>query len=740
MNSLQRILSVLCVFVVNPLFATSAATSTGAGVQISLAPCPSPAQISDRKAVIAIVIDPAIAIMPDGTYIIAHCIAGKNIDPANTPTQVFRSTDKGKTWTLLTTMPRLQGASFFTHNGVAYCFGTGYLKNTGKPWFVIRKSTDNGRTWTPGPTATTDAGAIAPGTTATPSIPVIHDNRVWIATSRRAVSADLTQDLMTPAAWKIHNNPQASIGSRPAYRNTWPSYNDQISVFWSENQVVASPQTGVVIMPKIQPRLVSKGTTVPHCAHIPHTSLQTIANANADIHFDPAASFVPLPGADKKFGATYDPATKKFYALTNTILHKFHAHMERKKPDLYQPNLTRNTATLYSSTDLVHWDLEKIFIHSDNVFHHAWQYFNFTFDGPDIIIASRTAFRTAADKHDPPRGHDSNLLTFHRISNYQNLVPVHILKIEKDAVNRYEITDYEPAPLGNFALGRQPRQPAAIARDPATRTTYIRQSDNQVFAYDQHGNLLGQVAAIPAGLTAGATLEVPQPKTGQRTWSQPGSGAWYDPRNWHYWNIPDTALETVTLGSAATQTAVLTIDRPTTLNALNFRSENPYIVEAGNITATNGTLYHAGSITLAANPATSELPAINNHQGSHTIQTPLILADPTSITLAAGATLAINAPLALNATATLNIDLAGQSPAVPPLGIATLNRANLAARLQIILSKPPVPLNVPLNLIRIGSLQNITPSDITITTLDGTPLPFACENGAIILIPATNPL
>ncbi len=713
--------------------------STGVGVQISRQSTPSLFDILFGNDLY--IADPAIAVMPDGSYLIAHSIFGGGTDQANLTTKVFRSTDEGATWTRVATMNRLQRANLFTHDGVAYCLGTGRIDDNDSSHLVIRKSTDNGLTWTAGPATAADPGYLRIGGTGTPSTPVVFNGRVWMSRGTFALSGDLTKDLMTPGAWSVNSNPQAlpHADPRPAFRDAWPAYNDQTFELWSESQIVASPQTGVVLMPKIELQPVAKGvTSVPHFAHIPHISLQTVSSVTSTMAIDPATTFVPLTGTEKKFGMTYDPATQKFYALTNTVLPKFETHEDAKHQGYYKPQLTRNTGTLFSSRDLVHWDLEKIFIHSENVAHHAWQYFNFVVHQGDLLVASRTAFKTAQDTYDTPRGHDSNLLTFHRISNYQSLVVTHTLAIVNGVVTRSEPTDYNSAPLGNFALGVSAEEAVTLGETPE-RTIVIQRQGGQLYHYDAQGNYLGTLAQLPAGTTLVAgPIEVVQSKTSQRTYTQPAGGAWYDPRNWHYWGIPDTAAETVTLGSANTAAASLVIDRPTTLNALTFRSANSYTLAAGNITATNGTLYHTGSLTLTAHADTAVAPSLQNLQGRHTIAVPLTVPANTTVTLAAATSLSL-ATLTLAGDTTLNIDLAGFVSGNPPLTIQTLARSGSTATLAIRLSNaPPVTMSTPL--IQIAQLNNISADDISVTAPDGTRLPFALENGAIALVPPAPPI
>lgn len=704
---------------------------TGTGVRVSHQPSPSTFDILlGRDIYIA---DPSIVIAPDGSYLIAHSIFGPGTDQANLITKVFRSIDRGATWTQVTTMTRLQRANFFVHDGVVYCLGTGRVDDTTTTQLVIRKSTDNGLTWTPGPTVTGDAGWIRSGGTGTPSTPVCHDGRIWMARATLGLSGDLAQDLMAPSAWSVNNNPQSLPHGdpRPAYRDAWPAYNDQTYALWSESQIVASPQTGVVLMPKVELQPVARGdNSVPHFAHISHISLQTVPSHTSAVQIDPATTFVPLPGTEKKFGATYDPVTQRFYAITNTVLPAFATHEDAKHIGYYKPQLTRNTGTLYSSADLVDWNLEKIFIHSDNVARQAWQYFNFVFDGEHIIIASRTAFRTEQDSNNPPRGHDSNLLTFHRIPNYRDLTVVHTLTITDGTVLRAEPTDYQPAPLGRFALGEQPVQPVALAEAP-DGTILIRQQDGQILRHDAHGNFLGTVAQAPDGvaLVAGP-IAVVQQRSPQRTWTQSGGGAWYDPRNWHYYGIPDTSREVAMLGSAATAPASLAIDRPTALNGLVFRAESPYHLAEGNITATNGTLYHTGSISLVAHPESAAAPHLQVAQGRHTVALPLNLEDGSLIDLAAETSLELAATVTLAGSVTATIDLGGQDPALPTLDISHLSRSSGSGGLTLRLANIPHAAS-PITVARFQQLTGLTEADLSVTTADGTPLPFSLDGDVL---------
>jgi hypothetical protein len=60
-----------------------------------------------------------------------------------------------------------------------------------------------------------------------------------------------------------------------------------------------------------------------------------------------------------------------------------------------------------------------ILLHHPDPLHHAFQYLDWQFDGPDLIAVSRTAY-------DDGQGgahtfHDANFLTFHRFKNFRKL-------------------------------------------------------------------------------------------------------------------------------------------------------------------------------------------------------------------------------------------------------------------------------------------------------------------------------
>jgi len=101
----------------------------------------------------------------------------------------------------------------------------------------------------------------------------------------------------------------------------------------------------------------------------------------------------------------------------------------------------------------------------------------------------------------PPRGHYSNLMTFHRIHDFRNTVREYELDIEGNRVLRYERTQYKSAPLGDFLVGslfdgKPLENPESLAQDEEGRV-YIREQSSRILQFDVAGNFHGVVPNGP---------------------------------------------------------------------------------------------------------------------------------------------------------------------------------------------------------------------------------------------------
>ena len=566
--------------------------------------------------------DPEIVVLPNGWYVACHNTFGGGGDPARV--FLYRSTDKGTTWNSLGSITGLSvGGSLFLHDGALYLMGREY----------ILKSTDNGTSWT-----APNTGVFGTGTsTSTPNNPVVLNNRIWSAAHARAQFAPVASNLLDGASW--------SWGSAVTVDTNWFGGRWQ---GWSEAQIVASAEHGVAVMPKIR--------------GLPYTALiRYDPDTTARLPFDPETDFVELPGGEKKFGAAYDDVSGRFFILSNPVLPQ-HASDPKLKDE---PEMIRNTAAVLSSRDLRNWKVEKIFLYSPNIDYESFQYFNFDFDGADMAIASRTAF-DVGDSNKPPRGHDSNLITFHKLENFRNLVPGHVLLLDtaNNQVLRYEKTQHRNAPLGSFALGSSFDGAALAAPDgfglhAGTGEIYIREAGGRILRFDAAGNFLETVASSPVSFQTSA-LTVTQPSNGECSWKASGHGDWSEPLNWYYWGRPDTDGEIATFGSAVESARSITVEKPFTVKGFRF------------MTVGSCTFSGAGRFLLKADAG---MGSFQIEKGYHQMQVPVVLGSDAAFQSEAGTALRFYDLLDLNGN---RLDTAGGGRLRMDGGTLALNGGTLA--------------------------------------------------------------
>ncbi|MCB1088024.1 MAG: exo-alpha-sialidase, partial [Verrucomicrobiae bacterium] len=203
----------------------------------------------------------------------------------------------------------MKRGSLFGHGGELYLWG--YRAAPGD--IVIRKSSDEGETWTE-PTDETSGLLLRGRFGGTPNRPVVFHGRVWLAQSgKRVMSAPIEADLLRADSWILSEG--AKIGDGP------PGLKHPVV---TEAQIVASAETGVVILPKVGGK--------------PYTILIRAKDDPAAISDPSPSDWIELPGAEKKFAASYDPVSRRFLSLTNPVLPEY-------ADSGWPPELIRNVGT-----------------------------------------------------------------------------------------------------------------------------------------------------------------------------------------------------------------------------------------------------------------------------------------------------------------------------------------------------------------------------------------------------------
>ena len=380
-------------------FVTTAICTVIVGMSLS------PQDAADLKSVPGVIVahspaktkqyigSPSVAVLPNGEFIVTHDFFG----PGSTRdmTQVFASTDQGKTWAKRATITGQWWSTLFVHNNTLYLMGV--TKEYG--FAVIRKSTDAGKTWTDPKDA--ESGLLHDkGMYHCAPVPVVvHNGRLWRAMeeytgpkwgsfSSFMMSAPLDADLLKASSWTSSNR---------LPRNT--DWLGKKFGGWLEGNAVVAPDGSMMNVLRVDFQ-----------AHPEKAAIVRVSADGKTSSFDPEKDFIDFPGGCKKFTIRYDATTRKYWTLSNFVpVEHQTTHVGR----------TRNTLALCCSSDLKTWEVRKVIVQHPDTTTHGFQYVDWLFAGDDLIAVVRTAF-DEPDGTQAHNSHDANYLTFHRIAGFRN--------------------------------------------------------------------------------------------------------------------------------------------------------------------------------------------------------------------------------------------------------------------------------------------------------------------------------
>jgi len=375
---------------------------------VGAAPAAPPGVVVDHvpAATRTFVGSPSLAILPDGTYVASHDLFGPGTaEGTSGVTRIFRSPDRGATWSRVATVQPAFWSGLFVHRGGLYLMGTTHHHGR----IVIRRSDDGGATWT-APDSDTTGLLTERGEYHTAPVPVlVHGGRVWRAfedagggrewgTRYRAMmlSAPVDADLLDRRSWILSNalprDPDWLAGRFHA---------------WLEGNAVADAEGRVCNVLRVD---------------APGGERAAVVEVSADgrrVAFDPATGFIDFPGGAKKFTIRRDPRSEA--AGERPVWWTLASVAAPVDAGRLHPHAIRNTLALVRSEDLRTWDMRSIVLHHPDAVRHGFQYVDWLFDGDDLVAVSRTAHDDAGAG--APRAHDANFLTFHRITNFRGLAP-----------------------------------------------------------------------------------------------------------------------------------------------------------------------------------------------------------------------------------------------------------------------------------------------------------------------------
>ena len=324
---------------------------------------------------------PSIVILPGGEYVASHDLFGpKSGQTTSAVTRVFRSTSRGQSWHKTAEFADQFWSNLFIHRGSLYVMGVTYEYGR----IVIRRSADGGLTWSAPSPLTSDTGYH------TAPVPIVEkDGRLWRAMEYHPegrwgffqalmLSAPAGADLLDPKSWTLTGRLSYPASAAPGEH-------------WLEGNAV-----------------VARGGTLFDMLRVHNLEKAALVRVRGDsLHFE---RLVDFPGGAKKFTIRYDPRSRRYWTLSNPALPQYALSSSN-------PASVRNTLVLMSSRDLRRWKVERTVVSHPDPEKHAFQYVDWQFDGDDLAAVSRTAFDD--EEGGPPRAHDANYMTFHRIARFR---------------------------------------------------------------------------------------------------------------------------------------------------------------------------------------------------------------------------------------------------------------------------------------------------------------------------------
>ncbi|MEW6235399.1 MAG: sialidase family protein, partial [Candidatus Omnitrophota bacterium] len=235
---------------------------------------------------------------------------------------LFRSKNNGETWRFVTCFETDFWASLFIHKGAVYYLGCSEEYGS----IVIRKSEDNGETWTKPIDAET--GLLFSGTGGQPDgpnyhcapMPVVeHKGRLYRAFENCAppswpagfralvISADADADLLKASSWIMSNHLiYDQETDPPEFAKGAEHLPGGKAAGWLEGNIVIAPDGRMFD--------ILRANSLPVADR---AAMVLVEDKGRKVSFDPKTGFIEFPGGMSKFSIRRDPQTGVYWTLAN---------------------------------------------------------------------------------------------------------------------------------------------------------------------------------------------------------------------------------------------------------------------------------------------------------------------------------------------------------------------------------------------------------------------------------------
>ncbi len=360
--------------------------------------------------------DPNMALLSDGSILVAAPCWSDD----ERSTIMKRSDDGGATWRELGRLPYEDATPFMIGDRL-------YMFVQAETWRDVSfvTSFDRGETWSePSTIFTGEYWTISNST-------VIKDGRFYLALSTKypdqerkyqrlvMAVADLSQDLLDPAAWRLSNVIDYAPVPDAICRWMFP-HEVQVEKFnrpWSGVSWLEHNTVEVNGRIRVLSRCVIDGFSTANLC-----SVADLDETGGELKLS-FTQYYPLPGGQNKFFILYDDVSRFYFLLSNLVTDSqdlFERHAQLKASGFAAPpGNERRWLFLHYSIDCLNWFPAGNIAHWPDRVTQSFMYPSAAIDGDDIVLISRTS-------KDGPNQHDADLVTFHRIRNFRSLtLPLH---------------------------------------------------------------------------------------------------------------------------------------------------------------------------------------------------------------------------------------------------------------------------------------------------------------------------
>ncbi len=343
--------------------------------------------------------------------------------------KVFTSDDRGKTWIHRADFPFMHARPFVAGDSV-------YILGQAHDLYIIR-SDDGGETWSE-PTALTEGQEWHQSACnvhyANGNVYLVMERRVYDVPGwnvngmapvlmRAPIDADLTQrESWTFASELVFSDvmeDQVDLVGIPFFDP--PTTQGMSPPGWLETNVVQIVDPDHVWYDPsghtfhLWMRAHTGGTGYAAIAKVVENDDGTMTTQVEEVPSGVRVLYVPCPGGQMRFHIVYDEQTE-LYWLLSTLAWDSMTRPDRLPPERYNlPNNERQVLALHFSKNMMDWRMAGVVAQGDSP-KQARHYASMVIDGDDLFVLSRSGDERAKSAH------DGNIITFHAVENFRELV------------------------------------------------------------------------------------------------------------------------------------------------------------------------------------------------------------------------------------------------------------------------------------------------------------------------------